>query len=226
MYLFLFSLAFIGFIICLVKAIKNKKHNIPAKKYAILTVALFVLAAAFSNMNDKKKTDSDGVSADSVAVVKKASVNENDNSQSDITEISTEISTEILKTTELQLSTEEISKEETNSVIDDSSEKIIIESAEQFTEDTADNFIEDTTEFVVRTTEEESTEPIISTTEEKTTERHELDFIVNTNTGKIHLPNCKSVKKMADHNKMYYTGTLEELKQMGYTPCQNCLKGY
>ena len=40
MYLFLFSLAFIGFIICLIKAIKNKKHNIPAKKYAIITVRL------------------------------------------------------------------------------------------------------------------------------------------------------------------------------------------
>ena len=129
MYLFLFSLAFIGFIICLIKAIKNKKHNIPAKKYAIITVALFVLAAVFSNMNDKKKTDSEDASADTVAVVKTASVKNNINTENGKSEL--------------------------------------------------------------RTTEEEFTEPIISTTEEKTTERHELDYIVNTNTGKFI---CRIVK--------------------------------
>jgi hypothetical protein len=31
---------------------------------------------------------------------------------------------------------------------------------------------------------------------------------------------------MADHNKEAYTGTVEELKEKGYSPCQKCLSGY
>ena len=48
------------------------------------------------------------------------------------------------------------------------------------------------------------------------------DYIVNKKSGKIHLPSCSGVEKMAEHNKMYYTGTLEELEKMGYVPCKLC----
>ena len=54
----------------------------------------------------------------------------------------------------------------------------------------------------------------------------QADYIVNTNTGKFHLPTCSSVYDMAEHNKMYYTGSLEELKEKGYVPCKRCLSGY
>jgi len=57
-------------------------------------------------------------------------------------------------------------------------------------------------------------------------EKKTQDFIVNTNTLKFHLPSCKSVSDMAEHNKMEYTGTIEELKQKGYTPCGRCLAEY
>ena len=48
------------------------------------------------------------------------------------------------------------------------------------------------------------------------------DYIVNTNTGKFHYPSCGSVKKMKESNKMYYTGTRDELISQGYNPCGNC----
>lgn len=48
------------------------------------------------------------------------------------------------------------------------------------------------------------------------------DYIVNTNTGKFHYPSCGSVKKMKEGNKMYYTGTRDELIAEGYDPCGNC----
>lgn len=48
------------------------------------------------------------------------------------------------------------------------------------------------------------------------------DYIVNTNTGKFHYPSCGSVKKMKESNKMYYTGTRDELISQGYDPCGNC----
>lgn len=57
-------------------------------------------------------------------------------------------------------------------------------------------------------------------------ENKEMTFIVNTNTGRIHLPECRSVNEMAEHNKMEYEGTLNELKDKGYTPCGRCLAMY
>lgn len=48
------------------------------------------------------------------------------------------------------------------------------------------------------------------------------DYVLNTNTHKFHYPNCKSVKKMKDKNKQFYTGTRDEVMAMGYSPCGNC----
>lgn len=52
------------------------------------------------------------------------------------------------------------------------------------------------------------------------------DVILNTNTRKFHLPDCSSVDDMAEENKQAYSGTIEEIKGMGYSPCKRCLKGY
>ncbi len=48
------------------------------------------------------------------------------------------------------------------------------------------------------------------------------DYVVNTNTGKFHYPSCSSVKKMKESNKLFYTGTRDELISKGYSPCGNC----
>lgn len=48
------------------------------------------------------------------------------------------------------------------------------------------------------------------------------DYIINTNTGKFHYNWCKSVGKMAEKNKWYYTGTRDSVINMGYVPCKNC----
>lgn len=49
------------------------------------------------------------------------------------------------------------------------------------------------------------------------------DYIVNTNTGKFHYPDCFSVDRMREHNKWYFCGSREELLELGYVPCQKCL---
>ena len=51
----------------------------------------------------------------------------------------------------------------------------------------------------------------------------EEEFILNTSSRKIHLPTCDSLKDMKEKNKEFYTGTIEELKEKGYTPCRRCL---
>ena len=57
-------------------------------------------------------------------------------------------------------------------------------------------------------------------------EDRSMTYILNTNTKKVHLPDCRSVSDMADHNKQEYEGTLKELKSMGYSPCGRCLAQY
>lgn len=47
-------------------------------------------------------------------------------------------------------------------------------------------------------------------------------YILNTRTGKFHLPDCPDVKQMKASNKEKYTGTREELLDLGYDPCKHC----
>lgn len=58
--------------------------------------------------------------------------------------------------------------------------------------------------------------------QEPDTQPNGTDYVVNTNTGKFHYPSCASVKKMNESNKMFYTGTRDELVSQGYSPCGNC----
>ena len=47
-------------------------------------------------------------------------------------------------------------------------------------------------------------------------------YVLNTNTKKIHLPSCESVKDTKEKNKAYTNKTVDELKSDGYKPCQRC----
>lgn len=50
----------------------------------------------------------------------------------------------------------------------------------------------------------------------------EGSYILNTRSLKFHYPDCSSVDKMSDKNKMEYIGTRDELISWGYTPCGIC----
>lgn len=45
---------------------------------------------------------------------------------------------------------------------------------------------------------------------------------INRNSQKFHYPDCPSVGQMKEENKWYFTGTREELIEMGYSPCGRC----
>ena len=47
-------------------------------------------------------------------------------------------------------------------------------------------------------------------------------LVINTNTGKFHKPDCKSVKKMKAKNKEEFNGSRDELIAEGYEPCGSC----
>ena len=71
--------------------------------------------------------------------------------------------------------------------------------------------------------EEDTTEQKENSSESTSEEPVKEEYILNTNTKKFHLPTCKSVNDMKEKNKRIYVGTYEEILNMGYKPCQNCL---
>lgn len=56
----------------------------------------------------------------------------------------------------------------------------------------------------------------------KTEDQNKQHYVLNTNTKKFHYPDCRSVKKMKDKNRKDYTGTRDEVIEMGFVPCKNC----
>ena len=53
-------------------------------------------------------------------------------------------------------------------------------------------------------------------------ESRETTYVLNTNTKKFHYPTCSSVDDMKEKNKQIYTGSREEIINMGYVPCKRC----
>ena len=53
-------------------------------------------------------------------------------------------------------------------------------------------------------------------------ESRETNYVLNTNTKKFHYPTCSSVDDMKEKNKQIYTGSRDEVINMGYVPCKRC----
>lgn len=47
-------------------------------------------------------------------------------------------------------------------------------------------------------------------------------YILNKNTKVFHKPTCSSVNQMKESNKRTYTGTRQQVIDMGYKPCGRC----
>ena len=54
------------------------------------------------------------------------------------------------------------------------------------------------------------------------TTAEDADYVLNNNTMKFHRPDCSSVSRMSDKNKVYYKGSKDDLVHDGYEPCKNC----
>lgn len=54
------------------------------------------------------------------------------------------------------------------------------------------------------------------------TSETEQNYVLNTNSKKIHLPTCSSVSSISDKNKKEYFGILSDLLNGGYTKCGAC----
>ncbi len=96
----------------------------------------------------------------------------------------------------------------------------------EIADDTTEDDLTETDTSERNVIDAEDTRDVTEATEAPNVDEKKDTYIINTNSGKFHVPNCKSVSDMAEKNKWEYTGTIEELKEMGYKPCKNCLSGY
>ena len=81
-----------------------------------------------------------------------------------------------------------------------------------------------TEEFVVAYKENQDStvaERNIETQDNKSDDA-DYDYVANKNTKKFHYPSCSSVDDMKEKNKLYYSGTRDELIDKGYKPCKRC----
>ena len=71
---------------------------------------------------------------------------------------------------------------------------------------------------------ETDTDTTVQTTPESSVpqESQGITYVLNTNTMKFHYPTCSSVDQMKEKNKEIYTGSREDVINMGYVPCKRC----
>lgn len=89
------------------------------------------------------------------------------------------------------------------------------------------NYANGDSECLVMTTEPTIQTPmtvpeVTENTTPQVVELVRMGYIVNTNTEKFHYLSCSSVNQMAEHNKMAYTGSRDDLIAQGYEPCKRC----
>lgn len=58
--------------------------------------------------------------------------------------------------------------------------------------------------------------------EESAAVEPETSYVINKNSGVFHRPDCGSVDKMKESNKIYSEDSRDELVKEGYSPCGNC----
>lgn len=97
---------------------------------------------------------------------------------------------------------------------------------------TGDNWAEDSGTYQSTaasvTVETPAPQPETDTTVQNTPETSapqesgQTTYVLNTNTMKFHYPTCSSVDDMKEKNKQIYTGSREEIINMGYVPCKRC----
>ncbi len=52
-----------------------------------------------------------------------------------------------------------------------------------------------------------------------------MEFVINTNTKKFHIPTCSCVDDILPKNKKVESSTIAELEEKGYSPCKRCIGG-
>lgn len=63
---------------------------------------------------------------------------------------------------------------------------------------------------------------MVGTPDKEEAPAEKCDYVLNTNSKKIHKPDCSSASKISASNRQEYNGYIEDLLKDGYTKCGNC----
>lgn len=143
-----------------------------------------------------------------------------------------ETSTETTEQDDIFTAEENITEEDLTEPVTEQSKEAETTEKETTTEKKTTTQKETTTKK--ETTTEKATTKKAVTTEKQTTKKQtttkkqssnanesNADYILNKNSEVIHYPDCKSVKKMKEENKIYFKGSRDEIPS-NYRPCGNC----
>lgn len=91
-------------------------------------------------------------------------------------------------------------------------------------ESTADTEIESAVDVETESATEDETEVETESTPETSESSSDVTFtyVVNNNTKKFHYSDCANAAKIKSKNRSEFTGTRDELIDIGYAPCKNC----
>ena len=110
------------------------------------------------------------------------------------------------ETKETELEESEKKEEQNEDIVEDDSK---VENTEQIDETENDRTVDKSSE--------QSEERNVNTEDQR-----KYEWILNTNTKKVHTPNCNSVKEMKEKNKKESNLSPDELREQGYTACEHC----
>ena len=86
----------------------------------------------------------------------------------------------------------------------------------------SENEYQSTTESQVQTEVETQSADVIKQNQDDSEKDKEYNYIGNSNTMKFHRPNCISIDKMNESNKVYLNGSRDDAVSRGYKPCERC----
>ena len=75
-------------------------------------------------------------------------------------------------------------------------------------------------EKITEATDNDKTNNSLQTQNENA--KSNLKYILNTNSKKVHKPNCRTLKNLSLSNKSESSQQLSQIKSMGYVPCKVC----
>ena len=98
----------------------------------------------------------------------------------------------------------------------------ICESVDDYAQEFETAFTQRTAVYPTAHFEQKTEEIEVEEAPEDTDTEYTQRYVLNTETNVFHDPDCRDVNKMDESNRRNFTGTREEVINMGYRPCGHC----
>lgn len=180
------------------------KKNTKIIGIAIAIVAVIALSGVAIELSSRKNK------------VEQATLSETGSEIITVTEENTTIPTELTKESDTE------TESETEITSESSTEVEVVTTSTTTEKRTSESSAQTTEKQITETTTKATTTKATTTRATTTKESFEQTFILNTNTHRIHYPDCRAIRDMNPENMKEVHGTVEQFRAEGYTPCGIC----